>query len=88
MIFTVRPVCAVVHRAANGQPAQRALKFAAPEALIGTVLPAGQVIVRAVRSTVKSSTVNPPVTALCVGHGLMSTSCPVSASAASASPVP
>jgi hypothetical protein len=55
--------------------------------LIGTGWPAGQVMLRASRSMVKSWIVNPPGTADGVGQGLTSGMCPASVSVASASPV-
>ena len=69
-MVTLRPAWAVVHWAASGQPAQRLAKWAPPVALIGTVWPAGQVTVRAARSTVKSAMVNPPGTAGLIGPRL------------------
>src|SRR5665647_2888398 len=59
---SLRPLAEVVHRARSGQVAQIAPNVARPAVLIGRVTSAGQVAVRAVWSTVKSSMVNPPVT--------------------------
>ena len=56
--------------------------------VMGRVCPAGQLTVAACSSTVKSSTVNPPVTAAGIGLGLITASCPASWIAPRRSPVP
>jgi hypothetical protein len=56
--------------------------------LIGRVLPAGQVTVPAVSSTVKSSMVNPPGTGAGSGFGLITAWCSASLIAPRRSPVP
>ena len=78
----------MVQRARSGQPWQAAPKVTRRVRLIRRVTPLGQVAVPAASSTVKSSAVNPPGTAGCRGHGLITAVCPAVSSAASASPVP
>src|SRR5665648_875991 len=68
---SLRPLVEVVHRARSGQVAQIAPNVARPAVLIGRVTSAGQVAVRAVWSTVKSSMVSPPVTGRWIGIGLI-----------------
>jgi hypothetical protein len=67
----VRPVLQVVHRARSGQLRHKAPKVAIRVRLSATACPAGQVTVPRCSSTVKSSTVNPPLTGTGSGLGLI-----------------
>ena len=67
----VRPAFAVVHCCRTGHVVQWAPKRAEPFFVIVTVMSSGQVTVRASRSKVKSSRVNPPGTPGRNGGGLI-----------------
>ena len=68
---SLRPVLQVVHRRRSGQLRHKTPKVATRVRLSATACPAGQVTVPCRSSTVKSSTVNPPLTGACSGLGLI-----------------
>ena len=87
-MVSLRPRLAVVHCDAKGHERQYFSNFAPPLGVIATVFSAGQVTVRASKSMLKSSLVNPPGTGARSGIGLMTAVCFISASVARAWPVP
>jgi hypothetical protein len=69
-------VLAVVHLSRRAQSRQAAPKITALRAVIGRVIPAGQVTVAAAALTVKSWGVKPPSTEGLSGQGLITPRCP------------
>ena len=84
----LRPRVAVVDWVRSGQPVQALPNVTRRFGLIGRTVPAGQVIVPAASSTVKSSIVNPHGTARLSGISLMIGVCPAAPIWARRSPLP